>query len=104
MRIIDDGPGYPVHLLDRIGDPYLRGRRRDKRPEYDGMGLGLFIAKTLLQRSGATVRFSNCSGQHRPRGFSGPRCGAVAEVTWPRQAVEADPRGPLGENTPYPVA
>ena len=104
LRIIDDGPGYPVHLLDRIGDPYLRGRRRDKRPEYDGMGLGLFIAKTLLQRSGATVRFSNCSGQHRPRGFSGPRCGAVAEVTWPRQAVEADPRGPLGENTPYPVA
>jgi len=104
LRIIDDGPGYPLHLLDRIGEPYLRDRRSDKRPEYDGMGLGLFIAKTLLQRSGATVRFANCSAGRRPSGFTGVRCGAMAEVTWPRRSIQADPRGPLGQNTPHPVS
>ncbi|MCB1406094.1 MAG: ActS/PrrB/RegB family redox-sensitive histidine kinase [Rhodobacteraceae bacterium] len=98
LRIIDDGPGYPPHLLGRIGEPYLRDRRSDKRPEYDGMGLGLFIAKTLLERTGATVRFANCNGRRVPRGFSGTRCGAMAEVTWPRAMIESDPRGALGEN------
>jgi len=98
LRIIDDGPGYPMHLLDRIGEPYLRNRRGEKRPEYDGMGLGLFIAKTLLERSGATVRFANCNGRRPPQGFEGKRCGAMAQVTWPRAAIETDTRGPLGEN------
>jgi two-component system sensor histidine kinase RegB len=98
LRIIDDGPGYPQHLLSRIGEPYLRDRRGEKRPEYEGMGLGLFIAKTLLERTGATVRFANCNGRHVPRGFSGKRCGAMAEVTWPRAAIEGNPRSALGEN------
>jgi len=103
LRVIDDGPGYPPHLLDRIGEPYLRQRRgedsRDaSRPEYEGMGLGLFIAKTLLERTGASVRFRNCSDRSRPRGFAGERCGALAEVRWPRAAVQADPRRALGQN------
>lgn len=98
LRVVDDGPGYPVHLLRRIGEPYLRNRRGDKRPEYEGMGLGLFIAKTLLERTGAIVRFANCTGRHIPRGFPGTRCGAMAEVTWPRGLIQADPRGALGEN------
>jgi two-component system, sensor histidine kinase RegB len=57
VRIVDDGTGYPAHVLGRIGDPFVRSRPletgRDARPEYEGMGLGLFIAKTLLERSGA---------------------------------------------------
>ena len=63
MRIVDDGDGYPPNLLGRIGDPFVRSRRADldpaRRPEYEGMGLGLFIAKTLLERTGATLRFAN---------------------------------------------
>ncbi|WP_323038076.1 sensor histidine kinase RegB [Pararhodobacter sp.] len=98
VRVTDDGPGYPVYLLSRIGEPYLRDRRGEKRSEYEGMGLGLFIAKTLLERTGAVVRFDNCTDRNRPQGFPGTRCGAMAEVNWPRDAIQADPRGPLGEN------
>lgn len=99
IRIGDDGPGYPPGLLGRIGEPYLRDRREnrgdERRPGYDGMGLGLFIAKTLFERSGATVRFANapCRGSRSPHG-------AVAEIRWPRAALAADARRPLGENPP----
>jgi len=97
LRVIDDGPGYPPQLLPRIGEPYLRDRRTDEprsaaRREYEGMGLGLFIAKTLLERTGASVRFRNC-----PPG-DGPRRGALAEVRWPRDIISADPRRALGPN------
>lgn len=88
LRIIDDGPGFPPHLLGRIGEPYLRDRRSDRRPGYDGLGLGLFIAKTLLEHTGASVRFGNDNGQR----------GAIAEIAWPRAAIEAAPRHALGEN------
>lgn len=105
LRVIDDGPGYPPHLLARLGEPYLKNRRWDEprdesRPEYEGMGLGLFIAKTLLERTGASVRFGNCTDRTRPRQAPDRRCGALAEVRWPRRAIEADPRRALGENTP----
>ncbi len=107
-RIIDDGPGFPPHLLGRLGDPFLRHRRseadRARRPGYDGMGLGLFIAKTLLERSGAEVNFAN--GTDPAGGVAGPltRSGAIAEVTWPLAAICIDPeaaKGPLGENQPF---
>lgn len=92
LRVRDDGPGFPAHLLTRLGEPYLRDRSGDPaRPGYEGMGLGLFIAKTLLARTGAEVRFSNAGG-------------ALAEVTWPRARIEADSRRPLGENTVNPDA
>lgn len=105
LRVLDDGPGFPPHLLDRIGDPYLRDRstvepRKSARPEYEGMGLGLFIAKTLLERTGAMVRFGNCTGRAQSRGALGDRCGAMAEVSWPRKLLEADARRALGQNTP----
>jgi len=101
VRIFDDGKGFPPHLLGRIGDPFMRrrrgGRSSAQRPGYEGMGLGLFIAKTLLERSGAELRFANGSdtvtGQH----------GAVVEVIWPRRKLDpqnGEPRTALGENTP----
>ena len=96
LRISDDGPGYPSELLGRIGEPYLRRRRgpgRARRPGYEGMGLGLFIAKTLLERSGAQLSFRNGSG-------SAPGSGAIAEVRWPRARIEAEPRPRLGANRP----
>lgn len=102
VRVVDDGPGYPPQLLGRIGEPYLRSRREglrgDSRPGYEGMGLGLFIAKTLLERAGAAVVFSN--NRQRP---AAPveQCGAMAEVTWRRSLIEADTRRALGENIPH---
>lgn len=95
VRVIDDGPGYPPEVLGRLGDPFLRSRNR---PGYDGMGLGLFIAKTLLERTGATVSFDNGSrpGRRRPP----RRAGAIAEVAWPRAAILAQGQGGLGANLP----
>ena len=63
VKILDDGHGFEPQILNRIGDPFVRSKKRGKlisdRPVYDGMGLGLFIAKTLLERSGARLDFSN---------------------------------------------
>jgi len=96
LRIMDDGPGYPSDMLGRIGDPFIRRRApaaEARRPEYEGMGLGLFIAKTLLERAGADLTFAN--------GADAIRTGAVVEVIWPRAALEV-PGGPvLGENQPF---
>ncbi|KNG93656.1 sensor histidine kinase RegB [Pseudaestuariivita atlantica] len=86
IRIQDDGPGFPPHLIGRIGDPFMR-RRRDgarghQRPEYEGMGLGLFIAKTLLERTGAELTFANGA-------YNGTRgSGAIVEVLWRRAMID----------------
>lgn len=89
IAISDDGPGYPAALLSRIGDPFLTARQPagDSRQGYEGMGLGIFIAKTLLERSGAELRFSN-----RQAG------GALVEITWRRDRIDATSRASLGEN------
>jgi len=107
IRIIDDGPGFPPHLLGRIGDPFLRLRRDaddpPKRPSYEGMGLGLFIAKTLLERSGAELGFANGRDPLTQRHREGTRSGAIVELSWPLDQIAldlADARGRLGENQP----
>ena len=61
ITISDDGPGFSPEVVDRIGAPYVTHRRPGRvAPEDDeepfGLGLGSFIAKTLLERSGATLR------------------------------------------------
>lgn len=93
--ICDDGEGYPAHVIGRIGDPFVRSRRIEqdlaKRPEYEGMGLGLFIAKTLLERTGAELTFANASDPFLAPDERPERCGAVVEVVWPRAAITADP-------------
>ncbi|EBA05661.1 sensor histidine kinase RegB [Sagittula stellata] len=105
IRILDDGRGFPPQVIGRIGDPFMRRRRSDAerraRPEYEGMGLGLFIAKTLLERSGAELSFANASDPYAPSSSTGQPTGAIVEVIWPRAKVVPDPasRGtPLGEN------
>ena len=90
LRIVDDGRGFPPYLLGRLGDPFM-GRKRamsesQKRPGYEGMGLGLFIAKTLLERSGASLDFANGSNQGRAQ----KGIGAIVKVTWSRGAIDAD--------------
>ena len=78
ITIIDDGQGFPPDILDRIGEPYM-STRQGVEPG-GGLGLGLFIAKTLLERSGATLRFQNSFSQGE---------GAVIEITWPRAVFVA---------------
>ena len=87
ITIQDDGPGYPPNLLGRIGEPFLSTRGEDGRGHYEGMGLGLFIAKTLLERSGAKLRFEN------------GETGAKVVVFWPRPVIERHEKGILGPNT-----
>lgn len=98
--ISDDGPGYPPTLLPRIGDPYMRPRRTtaaqpDGREHYEGMGLGLFIAKTLLERTGAELTFANGSDPFLTENERPERRGAIVSVRWQRAQVEgmisADP-------------
>jgi two-component system sensor histidine kinase RegB len=55
IAVADDGPGFAPEILGRIGEPYLRARgqsllRKGKGEEEGGLGLGFFIAKTLLER------------------------------------------------------
>ncbi|AWL92469.1 MULTISPECIES: ActS/PrrB/RegB family redox-sensitive histidine kinase [Bradyrhizobium] len=82
LLISDDGPGIPPDILNRIGEPYLSRRRTtdEGSGERRGLGLGVFIARTLLERTGAKVSFTN-------RIF--PEHGAVVQITWPRQRFEA---------------
>ncbi len=58
VTIEDDGNGYPRDVLSKIGEPYLRSNdSRDKAKE--GLGLGLFIGKTLLEKNFASVNCQN---------------------------------------------
>lgn len=79
ITIRDDGKGFSPDMLDRIGEPYMS--RRDEEQHGGGLGLGLFIAKTLLERSGAQISFHN-----RPE--PGQR-GAEVSIIWPRSAFAA---------------
>ncbi|SDI77028.1 sensor histidine kinase RegB [Aliiruegeria lutimaris] len=110
IRIADDGHGFPPQALGRIGDPFMRIRKssaeRAKRPEYEGMGLGLFIAKTLLERSGGTLTFSNGSDPFLTESERPERSGAIIEVAWNRDDIAADDPETsegLGENLPFRV-
>lgn len=94
VMVQDDGPGFPPQTLASIGEPFL-GRRYDParaklRPEYNGMGLGLFIAKTLLERSGARLDFANA-----------PDGGAQITLIWPLARIIADSSEALPENARF---
>jgi len=102
LKISDNGPGFPNATLGRLGDPFISKRRSDRgqslRPEYEGMGLGLFISKTLLERYGAKISFTNSEDD-------GERvCGAIVTIKFPRSAVSL-PIGaqmkPLEKNQPF---
>jgi two-component system sensor histidine kinase RegB len=77
--ISDDGPGIAPDMLKRIGEPYLSRRPSPDEGGHNGLGLGIFIARTLLERTGAKVSFTN-------RTF--PDHGAVVQIIWPRNRFE----------------
>jgi two-component system, sensor histidine kinase RegB len=85
LTINDDGPGFAPEIMERIGEPYVTGRRHLRHSvdvEAGGLGLGLFIAKTLLERSGAKLVFSNRAA---------PAQGAQVRVQWARADFEESP-------------
>jgi two-component system sensor histidine kinase RegB len=82
VTVTDDGPGFAPELIARLGEPYLTSRPRDPQgPDASkpgGLGLGVFIAKTLLERTGGRLAFQNL----------GPNGHAQVRVVWPRSVVE----------------
>lgn len=94
--IEDDGPGFSPDVIGRVGDPYVTTKkdRRAKSEEGSGLGLGLFIAKTLLERSGAIVTTEN---------LELPRTGAVITISWERAAFESGAKGLRGEGAETPA-
>jgi two-component system sensor histidine kinase RegB len=79
IDITDDGPGYPPNLLGRLGEPYLSSRSGTS----GHMGLGIFIAQSLLERSGAQLAFDNLE-----------EGGAHVVISWRRDNLEAVARHP----------
>jgi two-component system, sensor histidine kinase RegB len=81
LKIRDDGPGFAPGLLDHLGEPYLSGGENQGRiGTGEPMGLGVFIAQTLLGRTGAQLSFGN-----------GQDGGAEVTIAWSRAALESEP-------------
>ncbi len=77
ITITDDGPGFSPDLITRLGEPYLTTRPRNlESGEPGGLGLGIFIAKTLLARTDAELTFENMQLDGHAR----------VTITWPRSA------------------
>ncbi len=82
ITIADDGPGVSPLVMDALGEPYITTRPAPRTPQSkdgapSGMGLGFFIAKTLLERSGATVTLDNrpAAGHRCRRPYQLAACG-----------------------------
>lgn len=79
IAITDDGPGFDHQILKRLGEPYVTTRQ--PTPGQDGgLGLGLFIAKTLVERSGAVISFDEIDPH-----------GARVSLEWQREALTTEP-------------
>jgi two-component system sensor histidine kinase RegB len=83
LAIIDDGPGFAPHIFGRLGEPYVTTRPRysdtEESGDSGGMGLGFFIAKTLIERSSGALSLDN-------REF--PETGAIVRITLKRPPAE----------------
>jgi two-component system sensor histidine kinase RegB len=99
IRISDDGPGFPREILDHLGEPFLASGLMRLHPgetpggttaasieDAHGMGLGFFIAKTLLERTGAKVSAHNIGSEQKAIGQG---LGARVTITWARQDLAA---------------
>jgi len=91
VSVEDDGPGFSPDILEQIGEPYVTSRpgsyalgETELEPSgaftgQQGMGLGFFIAKTLIEQTGGRVQVRNL-----------PDGGAQVSVRWPRGAIDGD--------------
>ena len=87
ITIVDDGPGFSPDVIDQLGEPYVTTRRgghpgpvEHGNLEHGGLGLGIFIAKTLLERSGARLKLVNRKA---------PETGAIITLEWLRAQFDA---------------
>ena len=71
IKINDDGPGIPEDIIEKIGEPYIKSKSK-KFSSNSGLGLGTFLGKTLLERTGAKLKFSNGNMMK----------GACVTITW----------------------
>lgn len=108
ISFYDDGPGFTPDILSRLGEPYVTTRprvttrsrsskNRDRQGRADeGLGLGFFIAKTLLEHTGGVVVYGNAN-QLSLTPSKPPKyehiCGAVVSVSWPRHLIESSKTG-----------
>ena len=86
VTVTDDGPGFPPDIMDNAGEPYVTTRPAEdvagmSKVDFgtSGLGLGFFIAKTLLERFGASVSLANRKS---------PATGAIVRIAWPRDVFE----------------
>src|SRR5438105_4049643 len=89
VEVVDNGPGFAADILEQIGEPYVTSRMagqaiadRDLDPvggKMEGLGLGFFIAKTLIEHTGGAVSAHNRIGG-----------GASVTASWPRGAIDGD--------------
>jgi two-component system, sensor histidine kinase RegB len=99
VAVEDDGPGFAPDIFERIGEPFITSRPSDhavgdtelgpptaQLGKREGMGLGFFIAKTLLEQTGGTVKAMNPG--------SG---GARVSVTWQRGQIDGDEPPPRAQ-------
>ena len=100
LRVEDDGPGFSPDILERIGEPYVTSRPgtyalgeteigpSDAFSGQQGMGLGFFIAKTLIEQTGGRVKVRNILGS-----------GAQIRARWQRGAIDGET--PPGNTTAF---
>lgn len=89
ISVNDDGPGFSAEVMSRLGEPYVSARDgagRRLKPRTGGMGLGFFIAKTLIEGAGGRVSPMNRAWDE-PAG----KRGATVKVEWPLSAIAATP-------------
>ncbi|HEY5338794.1 MAG TPA: ActS/PrrB/RegB family redox-sensitive histidine kinase [Rhizomicrobium sp.] len=91
VSVEDDGPGFAPDIIERIGEPYVTSRPgsyaledtelspTDAFAGQQGMGLGFFIAKTLIEQTGGSIRARNLE-----------RGGARVTARWPRGAIDGE--------------
>jgi two-component system sensor histidine kinase RegB len=93
IAVVDDGPGFAPEIFERIGEPYITSRPGDFAlgaselgaeaviDKHEGMGLGFFIAKTLIEQTGGRVEAGNLPGH-----------GARVRASWPRGVIDGEKR------------
>lgn len=78
VTIRDDGPGFASEVMPKLGEPYV-SQRGEAHLGGGDMGLGFFIAKTLIERTG---------GRIATRNRAAPRHGAIVQAVWPRTVLQ----------------
>lgn len=99
IAVADDGPGFAPEIFDTLGEPYITSRPghhalgdnemgpQGPLDEHEGMGLGFFIAKILLEQTGGVVKAENP-----------PRGGALVSIRWARGVIDG-PQPPAQTET-----